>query len=187
MIHLFFSVANDCNISANELNHDLEIISQWAYKWKMSFNPDPTKQAVQVIFSRKHNKNDHPSIYFNGMEVKTVNEHKHLGLTLDTKLTFASHINEKLSKARKGIGVLKSLSRYLSVKTLDQIYKTYIRPHLDFCDVIYHVPCITNPFDSSINLKYLMNTIERMQYDAALAITGAWKGTHLDKIYEELG
>ena len=63
----------------------------------------------------------------------------------------------------------------------------YIRPHLDFCDVIYHEPCITNPFDSSINLKYLMNTIERIQYQAALAITGAWKGTNLDKIYEELG
>ena len=63
----------------------------------------------------------------------------------------------------------------------------YIRPHLDFCDVIYHIPCITNPFDSSINLNYLMNTLERIQYHAALAITGAWKGSNLNKIYEELG
>ena len=94
----------------------------------------------------------------------------------DSKLSFSSHINEKARKARKGLGVLKSLSRYLSVKTLDLIYKMYIRPHLDFCDIIYHVPCITNPFDSSINLRYLMNTIERLQYHAALAITGTWKG-----------
>ena len=182
-----FSVVNDPQSSADELNHDLELISHWAYQWKMSFNPDPTKQAVQVIFSRKHNKLDHPNIYFNNIEVKTVNEQKHLGLILDAKLTFASHINEKLSRARKGLGILKSLSRYLSVKTLDQIYKMYIRPHLDFCDVIFHVPCVTNPFDSSINLKFLMNTLERIQYHAALAITGAWKGTKLDKIYEELG
>ena len=62
----------------------------------------------------------------------------------------------------------------------------YIRPHLDLCDVIYHVPCITNPFDSSINLKYLMNTLERIQSHCALAITGAWKGTGLNKIYDEL-
>ena len=41
----------------------------------MSFNPDPTKQAVQVIFSHKHNKIDHPIIYFNNIEVKTANEH----------------------------------------------------------------------------------------------------------------
>ena len=63
----------------------------------------------------------------------------------------------------------------------------YIRPHLDFCDVIYHVPSITNPFDSAINLNCLMNTLERNQYLAALAITGTWKGTNLNKIYDELG
>ena len=63
----------------------------------------------------------------------------------------------------------------------------YIRPHLDFCDIIYHEPNTVNPFDSSINLRYLMNTVERIQYHAALAITGAWQGTNLDKIYEELG
>ena len=127
----------------------------------------------------------HHIIFFNDTEVKTVNEHKHLGLTLDTKLPFASHIDEKLKKARKGLCIIKI--RYLSVKTLDQIYKMYVRPHLDFCDVIYHLPCIINPFDSSINLKYLMNTLERIQYHCALAITGAWQGTNLDNIYEQLG
>ena len=161
-----FSIVKDQNTSAIELNHDLKLISQWAYQWKMSFNPDPTKQAVQV---------------------QTVNHHKHLGLILDKKLVFASHINEKILKAQKGLGIIKSLSRFLSVKTLDQIFKMYIRPHLDFCDVIYHVPSITNPFDSSINLNYLMNTLERIQYNAALAITGSWKGTNLNKIYDELG
>ena len=153
----------------------------------MSFNPDPIKQAVKVLFSRKTLTTAHPKIYFNDIEVESVTEHKHLGLTLDAKLTFASHIEDKLKKAHPGLGIIKALSRYLSVTTLDQIYKMYIRPHLDFCDVIYHVPCITNPFDSSINLKYLMNTLERIQYHCALAITGAWKGTGLDKIYDELG
>ena len=41
--------------------------------------------------------------------------HKHLGLTLDTKLTFASHIDEKLKKASKGIGIIKTLSLSLFV------------------------------------------------------------------------
>ena len=50
-----------------------------------------------------------------------------------------------------------------------------------------HIPSITNPFDSSINLNYLMNTLERIQYHAALAITGSWKGTNLNEIYDELG
>ena len=118
-----FSIVHDDNDSANDLNHDLKLISLWANQWKMSFNPDPTKQAVQVIFSRKAQAIVHPKIYFNDIEVKTVNEHKHLGLTLDAKLTFASHIDENIKKARQGLGILKTLSCYLSVKTLDQIYK----------------------------------------------------------------
>ena len=61
----------------------------------MNFNPDPTKQAIQVVFTRKSKQIDHPKIYFNNIEVKTVNDHKHLGLILDSKLSFISHINEK--------------------------------------------------------------------------------------------
>ena len=79
------------------------------------FYPDPTKQAVQVLFSRKTSKIAHPEIFFNDTEVKTVNGHKHLGLTLDTKLAFPTHIDEKLKKAPKGLGIIKTLSRYLSV------------------------------------------------------------------------
>ena len=61
----------------------------------MSFNPDPTKQAVQVVFTRKSKRIDHPKIYLNDIEVKTVNDRKHLGLILDSKLSFISHINER--------------------------------------------------------------------------------------------
>ena len=163
------------------------LISQWVYQWKTSFIPDPTKQAVQGVFSRKSIRSDQPKIYFNDIEVKSVNNHKHLSLTLDTKLVFASHINENILKARKGLGIIKSLCHFLSVRTLDQIFKMYISHHLDFCDVVYHIPSITNPFDSEINLNYLMNTLDRIQYRAALAITGTWKGTNLNKIYDELG
>ena len=48
-----FSVVNDINISASDLNEDLEKIGNWAFKWKMNFNPDPNKQAQEIIFSRK--------------------------------------------------------------------------------------------------------------------------------------
>ena len=182
-----FSIVKNPHVSAQNINHDLQLISQWAVQWKMSFNPDLSKPAEEVIFSHKRHKSVHPPLFFNNVQVKQVNEHKHLGLILDSKLTFDSHINEKLAKARKGIGVIKYLSTYVSVKTLDQIYKMYVRPHLDFCDVIYHIPKIPSAFDSSIRLVGLMERIERIQYQAALAVTGAWKGTSLNKIYDELG
>ena len=56
------------------------------------------------------------------------------------------------------------------------------------CDIIYcHVPVITDPFDSSTSLKYSMQSIESTQYQAALAVSGAWKGSNTSKLYEELG
>ena len=45
-----FSVVDDANTSAKELNNDLKNVNDWAYQWKISFNPDPRKQAQEVIF-----------------------------------------------------------------------------------------------------------------------------------------
>ena len=61
------------------------------------------------------------------------------------------------------------------------------RPHLDYCDFIYHIPPLENEQNSDINLNYQMNALESLQYQAGLAITGAWRGSNRDKIYEELG
>ena len=44
-----FNVVFDTDISAEVLNQDLKAVQDWAYQWKMSFNPDPAKQAEQVI------------------------------------------------------------------------------------------------------------------------------------------
>ena len=51
-----FTIVKDPDIPTLELNHDLHLSSQWAYQWKMSFNPDPTKQAVQVFLHENQNK-----------------------------------------------------------------------------------------------------------------------------------
>ena len=169
---MLYSVVHDPNVSANELNHDLKLINDWAYQWKMSFNPDVNKQAVEVLFSQKNKAQVHPPLFFNGNEILKVNEHKHLGMILDSTLSFSSHINEEIKITRKNIGVLEFLSSYIPLKTLDQIYK-FIRAHFDYGDVIYHVPNKTNMFDSSITLRKLINDIERVQYGAALAITDA--------------
>ena len=48
-----FLIIHDVNTSANELNNDLYQINKWVFQWKMSFNPDPSKQTQVIIFSRK--------------------------------------------------------------------------------------------------------------------------------------
>ena len=166
--------ANDT--SAVELNHDLNLIGQWAQQWKMSFNPDPNKQAIKLLFSRKINSANHPSLYFNNQEVCRATDHKHLGLILDTKLTFTKHISQKISIARKDIGIIKYMSSYAPKRTLHQIYKIFVRPHLDYCDIIHHLPRLTNPSDSSIKLNFMMQSLESTQYQAALVILVTRKG-----------
>ena len=109
-----FYVVIDADISADVLNHDLKAIENWAFQWKMNFNPDPTKQAEQVIFSSKSIKAVYLPIYFNNSAVVTVPHHKHIGLVLDESLTFAEHIKEAVIKARRGIGIIRFMARYVS-------------------------------------------------------------------------
>ena len=96
---------------------------------------------------------------------------------LDEKLNFSQHINIKISKANKGIGIIKRLSHILPRKPLLTIYKSLIRPHLDYCDVIYDQP----------NNESFCTKIERIQYNAALAITGAIRGTSQCKLFNPQG
>ena len=121
-----FTVVEDSNTAASDMNHDLDLISHWAHAWRMSFNPDPQKQAVELTFSRKKIEVDHPAILFNNIPVKKVNEHKHLGIILDSKLSFSAHIKSAISKTRKGIGLLKYLAQYLPRHTLNELYKLYV-------------------------------------------------------------
>ena len=83
-----FSAVIDANISAVELNKDLQKISEWLNKSKMSFNPD----------LRKLNESNYPKIYFNNATVFGVNWQKHLKMYLDESLNFSYHIKEKIFK-----------------------------------------------------------------------------------------
>ena len=169
-----FTVVKNSNTSAEYMNHDLELMRQWAHDWRMSFNPDLQKQAVEIIFSRKRNKIDHPGILFNNTPVKKVEEHKHLGLVLDSKLSFSAHIKAAITKSRRGIGLLRYLSKYLPRHTLNELYKLYVRPHLDYGDVIYHIPAKVCELSGNITLPSLMEKLQSVQYSAALAVSGAF-------------
>ena len=135
-----FSLIIDQIRNSRELNSDMQKISEWAHQWKMSFNPDPSKQAVEVYFTRKLKPPYPPEIYFNNSAITVQDHQKHLGLILDKKLTFEHHFNEKLLKANRGIGILNRLREFLPRDSLVTIYKTYVRPHLDYGDIIYDNP-----------------------------------------------
>ena len=71
---MLFSIVSDPVLSADVLNHDLDVIYQWAHLWKMEFNPNPTKKATEVLFSCKKFSPSHPELIFDGTDVVKVNE-----------------------------------------------------------------------------------------------------------------
>ena len=91
-VTLLFSVVQNKNDSASQLNNDLDKVSDWAYSWKMSFNPDPSKQAQEVIFSRKCTKKDHPVLYFNNIHSLRLMFKNILGCILIKNSNYNTHI-----------------------------------------------------------------------------------------------
>ena len=91
-----FSKVYDSNLSTRQLSNDLLKMTVWAHKWKMIFNPDITKQAQEVVFSRKTDKVNHMPLTFNAIPVAQTSHQKHLGLYSDEKLNLIT-IQEKLS------------------------------------------------------------------------------------------
>ena len=80
----------------------------------MRFNPDPNKQAQEVIFSRKLKKVCHPPLRFDNNNVSQASSQKHLGLTLDNRLTLDEHLTNVSNKISNTIGLLQKLQNILS-------------------------------------------------------------------------
>ena len=120
-----FSVVNNLHISATTLSQDLKAVTKWAFQWKMIFNPDLSKQAQEVEFSRKIKKLLHPTLLFNNIPLNNSLFQKHLGLTLDIKLNFSEHIKSITKKISKTMGLLRKFQQILPRSTLLTIYKTY--------------------------------------------------------------
>ena len=103
----------------------------------MQFNRDPNKQANEVYFTKKTPSHDYLPITFNGNPVEQCNSKKHFGLILDQQLNFNEHVDKKIIICNKLIGSIKCLSSLLHRKFLLTIYKYFIRPHHDYCDILY--------------------------------------------------
>ena len=116
---------------------------------EMTFNPDRSKQAQEIIFSRKLKKVTHPPLLFNSNNVSQVNSQTHLGVILDIKLTFEEHLKNVFNKTNKMIGLSRKLSNLLPRQALFTIYKAFIRAHLDYGDGLYD-QAFNNSFHSKM-------------------------------------
>ena len=155
----------------NELNNGMAKINNWAFQWKMNFNAYLSKQVQEVIFSQKWKKISHPPLLFNNIQVLQSFSQKHLGIILAEQLTFFENLKILTSKINKTIGLLRKLQNPLPRSVLITIYKAFVRPHLDYCDIIS---------DEGYNTSF-HHKLELFQYNACLAITGAIRDTSKKK------
>ena len=135
------------------------------------------KQVQEIKLSSKTIKLVQSAVQFNDTPVACANTQKHIGLFLDEKLFFSHHIKGKLDKDMKGVNVIRKNSNVIPRHSPITIYKSFVKAQLDYEDIVYDQP----------NNDIFCQIIEIMQYNAALAVTGAIKGIFRCKIYKELG
>ena len=117
-----------------------------------------------------------PKLYFDGNAICNVRQHRHLGIILSHDMTWQKHIEDITIRANKRLDVLSRLSHVLDRKSLTNLYISFIRPTLEYGDILYN-GCT----------EYQSKNIERVQKRAARIITGGIRGTSAQVLYAELG
>ena len=167
-----FASGKDPSETVEDLNRDLDKINEWAKMWKVSFHPSKTKE---IIFSKKYLNNSLP-VVFGGTFVNRVNEHKHLGLWLNSTLDFDKQVREVCLRANWKLAVLRSI-KFLNRKTLDLLYKLTVRSVVDYGLMVYF-NCLKQTQIARLN---------QLQYRAAKLCTGALHFSSQIKLEADLG
>ena len=162
---------NDIDEMEILLNTDMNTISEWAKQWLVTFNPNKTEA---IIFSNRFSRL--PNIKFDGVNVKFVKHHKHLGVTLSEDCKWHEHINQVIKSASKVLNSMRLIKFKVSRKTLNSIYISYMRPILEYASVVWDGCTV-----------YEQENLEKMQYEAARIITGLTRSVSINKLIKEIG
>jgi hypothetical protein len=168
-----FITVDDRDIAADLVNHDLYNIQEWANKWLVMFSPTKTEA---LTISNKSNADKHPNLELNGENVANVKYHKHLGLMLAHNLRWNAHIDELVTKGTKSINMMKAFKYKLDRRSLETIYTSFIRPTLEYADVLY-----AGTYDSDLC------KLDTLQVEAMRIVTGATARSNISLLYEDLG
>ena len=128
-----YIIIDDPNTSNSILHNDINRISNWALKWHVLFNP--TKSET-LTFSRKQQPNTYQFTML-PTPIPEVSSHKHLGVFLSNDCKWHIHIKYITDKAWCRINIMRKLRFKLHRKSLETIYTSFIRPLLEYSDVIW--------------------------------------------------
>ena len=128
-----YIIVDDPVTAARCLNTDLQNITRWAAIWLVKFNPLKTEA---FLASRRLNRN-HTPIYMQNQQITEVESHKHLGVYFSNDSTWHHHIKYIAGKAWARINIMRKLKIMLDRKSLETICLTFIRPVLEYGDVLW--------------------------------------------------
>lgn len=168
-----FIESNNRKLAQQALDSDLASISVWADRWLVNFSPTKTEA---MLISNKTDEDSIPDITFQGSIIKNVSFHKHLGVYLSSNLKWAKHIDYLCDVACKKLWALKRLKYILDRKSLETIYLYFIRPSLEYADVLW-----AGVYENE-TLK--LNAIE---IEAMRCVTGATARSNIAKLWEDSG
>ncbi len=142
------SYADDCTLfstitsprqrlhCAASLQRDLNKLASWAENWKLNFNASKTQS---IIISRPRTTDPpHAQLKFLGESLKDVDSIKIWGVTLDAKLSWTQHISNLALAASRKLGMMRKAKwKNLDCGTTATIYKSFIRPNLEYCSPVW--------------------------------------------------
>lgn len=122
------------------IQRDLDRINVWCELNGMILN---TKKSFHVKFSRKL-KSFASSYKLNSDKLEQVKEVRDLGVIMDSKLTFKSHIDAIVIKAGRMLGFLKRNTKgFMSNRSKIILYNCLVRSQLEFATVVWNPQYIT--------------------------------------------
>ena len=167
-----FITVDDKFVAANQINSDLLAIEKWSKYWLVNFSAPKT---VSMIIGQK-NRQEHPPLYLHNLQIVNVQQHKHVGLWLQSNLWWQYHINEICTKASKKLNIVKFYKYKLSRQTLEKMYFTFVRPLLEYASVVW----------AGAHCSDLVK-IDRIQVEAMRIVTGCTGRSNIANLYKDCG
>ena len=119
-----FSSSYDANELVVKLNSDLAQVHNWRIKNKLQMHSSKSKLMFIGSSYILNNRNTEQTVVVNNIPVQRTDTHKCLGVQIDEKLRWDSHIDMICKKANAGIGAMRRIKPFVPVDTLDKVYKT---------------------------------------------------------------
>ena len=121
-----------------KLQEDLNKLTKWSNTWLLRFHPEKCK--LMTVSKGENHQRTYTLSDKNGnvTTLERVNEEKDLGVTFDARLSFESHISEKVNKANRMMGIIRRTYINLNCHNFKLLYKALVRSHLEYANSVWY-------------------------------------------------